>query len=146
MYRFARTLVIVVGSGLLLGAFLLALGIAITDYLVGPNLGNGLGALEGEKWYSGRAALLNAQLECGGDYDEPTNSFLRRKFRVVEMELQDGFCPLEGRNAVQAYQARVQAYTLFMIPTDNAFVQCIPDDETPLTVNCYGPPLGDYGN
>ena len=137
MYRFARALAVAVGSGLLLVVFLFVLGIATTDYLIGPNLGNGLEALEGEEWYSGQAALRNAQFECGGSRDDGTlaNWLLRHKFRVVELQILDGLCPLEGRNAVRAYQAKVQSYTLFMIPTGTVFVQCG-------SVDCNGPSSG----
>jgi hypothetical protein len=57
VYKFARALAVAVVSGLLLAVLLFVLGIAATDYLVGPNLGNALEKLEGEAWYSGQAAL-----------------------------------------------------------------------------------------
>jgi hypothetical protein len=139
VFKFARWLAAAVGSGLLLTAFLFLLGLAITDYLVGPNLGNGLEGLAGEEFHSGQAALRNAQRECGGSGDEGTIAswFLRHKFRVVELQTLEGLCPLEAKNAVQSYRARVQAYTLFMIPTDTVLVQCNPDPETPLQVDCH---------
>lgn len=105
---------------------LVGTGIVTLDDLIWPDPEDGLDGLAGEEWYAGRAALRNAR-GCG---EELGDSVLRRNWRVVEIQLQPGSCAVAD---TQSYRAKVRSYTLFMIPTGTAFVQCD-------TVYCYGPP------
>ncbi len=107
--------------GLCLGPAVL--GSVSTQFLVS----DGLDRFVREERTAAQHALQLAQFGCG---TEPGDRLLRRKFRVVSVELRPGHCRVGG---VPAYRAVVRSYTFFAIPTGTVSVDCG-------AANCFGGP------
>lgn len=89
-----------------------------TDVVGELLVSDGLDRFAGEARGAGRHALDRAPSRCA---DEPGNRLLRRRFRVVAVELAPGYCP-DGR--IRAYQAILRTYTVFAIPTGEVTISC----------------------
>ncbi len=109
-------------------AFALVVGIVIVLASCIANAwataGNGLDRFVGEERWAAQGALSRARSGCA---DEPGDKLLRRRFRVVSVELLPGDCPRGGL----AYRAMLRSYTFFGIPTGEVSVYCN-------SVNCLG--------
>jgi hypothetical protein len=111
------------GLGLLLG---LSTSLALGDQITRQVVSDGLDRYTGEQRIAAEIALDHVRSACA---DEPGDRVLRRGFQVVSIRLVPGSCRMGG----SAFQASVEAYTIYAHRIGEASVQC---DATDIVGQC----------
>ncbi|MHB1416539.1 MAG: hypothetical protein ACYC1C_14935 [Chloroflexota bacterium] len=113
-------------SGFIVGLLVsLIVGAITTEILVS----DGVDDFVGESHVAAQQAVEVAGGSCA---EEPADSALRRKFKVIELEIAPGQC--RGRGG-PAFRAVVQTYTLFGRLLGTSTVTC---DQDSLCLECTG--------
>lgn len=86
---------------------------------------DGLDLFTGERRVAAEDALLSARLAL-----EPGDRLLWPWFKVIELELEPGFC-VPNKPSLRRYRAVLRQYTLFAVPIRMLYVSCGSGSRSP---------------